>query len=430
MSEWGFDEAFQRHYLAFLLQDTDFLNQVKKDITPELFSSKVGQSICRLILGFEAEHKSSPGELIFAEVDLLATKAKFSKDHIEGVKSFLRALLDLKLQNRTFILKEHNRFFRHQRLVKAVPRISELVRQGNFEDAERILKEIVTFRPGRSLDPGVRYDADPYERINKRETTDESDRLWLLIPEIDKYVDGLAPGELGVLQSAESSLGKTMAMVHIAKAAGLQGMKTLIYSLEESEDQYQKRLDQCIAGVTPEGLFDRDKIRDCCERWFRHGGEIWIKQFPGQVTTISDLREHKLFLENVYNFRPDVVIVDYADELAAENLGGTFTSRLYESGKQVYSGLRSWAVDDDLRIWTGMQSTRGASEAAVAKMEHAGESIAKTHIADLILSINRTAEEHSKGLTRIHIVKNRRGPSRVTKTIKTKFETQEFYKSE
>jgi hypothetical protein len=56
-----------------------------------------------------------------------------------------------------------------------------------------------------------------------------------------------------------------------------------------------------------------------------------------------------------------------------------------------------------------------------------GLSIAKIWDADLVLSINRTEEEQEQGLTQIYVVKNKNGPARFSRTIRSDFDRMHFY---
>lgn len=149
-----------------------------------------------------------------------------------------------------------------------------------------------------------------------------------------------------------------------------------------------------------------------------------MKQFPSGLTRMSDLRAHKEMLGNVHNFHPDAILLDYADLLIPERAD---PADLHSAGAEIYNQFRGWMVEDRLVGWTGLQSGRGAMEATIADQQHTGGSIAKAQIADLIISINRTAEEDKKGLTNLFIVKNREGPARYGIVIKTDFNKMSFW---
>lgn len=232
-------------------------------------------------------------------------------------------------------------------------------------------------------------------------------------------------GELFLWQSQRSSAGKSAAMAFCTRSFVLQGMKVLILSLEMSEDKYEDRLDMCIAGITKDGLFDRQRIEQRLRTLFRQNGDVWIKQFPGGLTKVSDLRRYTQMLENTHGFKPDVVVVDYLNELAPET--DALRGDLYGKGKEVASHLRGWAVEDQIGLMSGIQSGRAAMEETFADMQHTGESLAITNISDITISINRTAEEAARGLTNLYVVKHRDDVARFPVSIRTDFTRMQFW---
>ena len=423
--QFSFDEHFQCFYIAHLIQDNSFLQRVKADLSPELFSSDLAQRVVRLTLSFVEEHNSPPAQLLYTELDRLA--AKIGMTDLTPIKTYLDKLFGLPLQNREYLLRTHDSFFRHQRLLTSIPKLVNMAKLGELDAAEQLVKDLVTYRPSRDLSPGLKMDLDPQARIDRRQS-DEKERFLMLIPELDRVIGGLGRGELGVFLSQRSSIGKTTALVHVAKSTVFQGYKVLIYTLEESEEDYQDRIDQCVAGLLKRELTDYGQLSTAMSRWFWQGGDILIKKFPQGATSVDDLRAHKQMIENTQGFHADMVIVDQAEELCPDDK--TIRSdNLYGAGKSIYSALRRWAFEDQIGIWTGMHATRGAAEKTVADQEDAAGSIAKVQIADIILSINRTPKETEEGLTRIFISKNRHGGGdRFAISIRSDMHRQQFYK--
>ena len=419
-----FDEHFQTHYLAFFLRDPVFFAHVYDSVTPELFGFEHGQRVAQLVLDWGATHSTPPGDLIFSEINLLREKVHIEESVIRPLKIFIQKLLDLELRNREFLLKEHDRFQSHQRLIAAFPKFKELMRRGDYDDAQNLLSDVLLKTQAWSK-LGCFYDSDPTERVRRREAEDDN-KLLLLIPELDAMIEGQKPGKLCVWQSQRSSIGKTCALIHCIKASVLQKRRVLVFTLEDGREEYEDKLDQSIASITTQDLQDRQTIEAALRRLVRSGEEIHIAEFPAGTTKISDLRRYKKWLATSYNWEPDVVVLDYADLVEPET---DLKGDMFGTGNAVYTLLKGWARQESFVLWTAAQSGRGAIEEATADQEHMGGSIAKMWVSDLVLSINRTAAEAEEGMTRIYVVKNRGGPARFSRTIRTDFSTQSFWKA-
>lgn len=425
MEHLNFDIHFQKHFVNHLLRDSDFLEQTIHDLKPELFSDETIQRVVRVVQNFYMDNRSAPNTLVFRKLDDWKLQNLLNEDTHKVLTSYIDDLFAMPLQNRSFLLQEFNRFLRTQMAKSTMLPFVEHVKKGEFEKAEELMRKLFTFRPSRDTDLGSRFTEDPDTRIFRRQNTDHV-KTYTLIPELDVVLDGLRGGELMVWQSQRSSAGKSAALVHMARSAVFQGKKALVYVLEGTKEAWEDRLDQCIAGLTKDGLLDRSALQLHLTKMMDFGGDLWIKQFPMYRTKVSDLMKHQEMLENVHGFHPDVVIVDYADLLAPET--ASLRGDLHALGAEVYGNLVGWLQEKNMCGHTGLQSGRSAMEETHADQQHTGGSIAKAQIAHVIVSLNRTAEEHQKGITNLHVVKNREGAARMDISINTDFSRMQFWK--
>lgn len=423
MSDTFLDEHYVKHFVNHCLRDSDFLRRVAKDLDASLFSDDTTKRVIKLTIEFEKENHAAPGTLVFRVLDSWKEKGLLNESLHKVVNTFIDELFTLPLQNRHFLLEQFDGFCRKQKAKTLIVPFMEHIKKDNFEEAEALMKELFLYRPNRILDLGREYTAETGDRVQRRLSEDDN-RFWTLIPELDMRVSGLRAGEVGIWLSQRSSAGKSAAMQFLVKSAAFQGKKVLIHSLEMSENAYEDRLDQCITGIGKQQLTDGTKISKAVWNMLKHGGGVWIKSFP-PGSTISRLREHADTIANIHGFRPDIHILDHLDHVAAESK--ELSGDLYGTGKDVSQNWIAWMKEEALVGWTGSQSNRGAAEATVADMHHASNSIAKVYDADLIISINRTDEEEREGRTSLFVVKNRDGKARYPISIHTDFNKMAFW---
>ncbi|MEM3040530.1 MAG: DnaB-like helicase C-terminal domain-containing protein [Nitrososphaerota archaeon] len=402
------------------------MSRIVQDLDPDVFSDENVRKTLRLASQFYKENKSAPDVMVFQVLKSWKQKNVLSEDQYESMSAFVDRIYSIPLHNRTYLLGQYEEFLRHKKLKNTIYECIEHVKNNDVSSAEEELRKFLasTYLLRTSTNIGREYPGDLDSRIDRRMHEDDN-RIWTLMPEIDRCVSGLGPGEIGVWLSQRSSAGKSAALVQLARNCVLQGKRCLIYTLELGEEAYEDRLDMCIGGLLKHDLVNRQLVQQKLLNVAKHGNGIFIKKFPMALTRVSDLRAHKRYIESVYNFYADLVIIDYADLLAPET--GSLMGDLYASGLQVYQHLSGWATEEEFPIWTASQSNRSAMESTVADQEHTGGSIAKAQIADVIISINRTSEEVRRGQSRLHIVKNRTGQARFTITINTDFSRMQFY---
>ena len=423
MEQFTFDERFQTHYLAFLLRDPVFYRQVESEIKADLFTTDIAQRVARLIITFAEEHKAPPGELIHQEIERLKQYGHFSDDELKKLTFYLRKLFKINLQGRSFILKEHHRFMGHQRMLEMFPEFADAMKKGDHDRAQKLVDEVASFRHKGGETYGAFYTADPASRI-KRRSKDQDERFFLFIPPLDRILRGQRRKQVCVWLSQRSSIGKSAALIHLIKSFALQRKNVLAFAIEDGREEYEDKLDMCVAGVTDRDLMDRARLAKHLRRITGQDRRVHIADPPAGCK-VSELINYVSYLETTENWSPDVVILDYADLLSPEE--DERRGNLFGTGDDVYLNLKKWAKESNILIWTAMQGTRGAMEQAKADQQHAGLSLAKIWHADVVISINRTPEEEDQGLTQLYAVKNRGGKARFTKTIHSDFDTQCFF---
>lgn len=417
-----FDKRFQQSLLAHYVRDAEFLTFAKGQVKPELFSSEVQQRLVRLVNDFYDKEKSAPNTLIYQVVSDWKSKGVLSDEQVVSLTIYIAELLALPLQNKAYIKNEFNRFAKEQLFRTNIIPITNLVKKGDFEKAEEKLKEIFSFSVRQELDLGRAFISDPSVRISRREQEDQ-ERFWLLIPELDRCIQGGKRGELWLWQSAKSSGGKSAALVHLTRSFVFQKKRILIYSMEMSEESYEDRLDSNICGLSKDMLTDRIRIESKLRKLFRQGHQIWIKQFPNGVL-VDDLREHKRKLEAIEGFYADAVLVDYLDLLSIPREEKYNSHTIY---KKVSEQLRAWAVEEKVLVWSATQSNAAGMEAKLVDQQHVAGSKGKVYTCDGLIGINRTPEEQKQGLCNLNVVKNRDGAAGIVVKIRQDFSKMAFY---
>jgi len=133
-------------------------------------------------------------------------------------------------------------------------------------------------------------------------------------------------------------------------------------------------------------------------------GEIIIKYYPARTITSHTIQAHVQQMASL-GFKPDLIIVDYADLMSAN----AKTDARYQELGAVYEELRGLAGELQVPIWTASQTQRSAIQDEVIQADKIAESYSKIMTADLVLSISRKLEDKVHKTGRAHIIKNRFG---------------------
>ena len=174
------------------------------------------------------------------------------------------------------------------------------------------------------------------------------------------------------------------------------------YTLELNENYVGLRYDTIYTGIEPGKIPDNaDVVRSLVETI---KGEIIIKYYPAKTVTCHSLLAHIQQMTSL-GFKPDVIIVDYADLLSSVHR----TDARYQELGAIYEELRGIAGELNIPIWTASQTQRSSIQDDIIQADKIAESYSKIMTADLVISISRKLEDKMSKTGRAHIIKNRFG---------------------
>ena len=138
-------------------------------------------------------------------------------------------------------------------------------------------------------------------------------------------------------------------------------------------------------------------------------GNLVLKYFPTRTATVNSLEAH-IEKTTLAGYKPDMVIVDYADLLRDISASKEHRHAL----GNIYEDLRGLAGTYEIPIWTASQANRSSLEEDVIDASKVAEAYSKVMTADFVMSLSRKVNDKVSGTGRWHIIKNRFGPDGMT----------------
>ena len=130
-----------------------------------------------------------------------------------------------------------------------------------------------------------------------------------------------------------------------------------------------------------------------------------IKDYPTNTATVSTLKAHIEKLAITKSFKPDVIIIDYADIMRSSRQYDSLRHEL----KLVYEELRGMAMELRIPVWSASQTNRESTDSEIVGLDKISESFGKAMVCDFIISLSRKPLQKAKGLCNLFIPKNRLG---------------------
>lgn len=392
-SQYGKD--FQESLCHLMLIDRPFADQMYEVIDINFLELKYLQTFVKLVQNYREKFGVHPSEDIMKTV-IRSELGNELESVQQQIRNFFARIYRSDVGDAEYIKATSLDFCKKQKLKGAMLQSVKLLEKSSFDEISQVINEALKL--GSDSNHGHDYIKDFEQRFIFK-SRDPVRTGW---DEIDKIThQGLGNGELGVV-IAPTGAGKSMALVHLGAQAVVDGKKVVYYTLELSDTVVGSRFDSCITKVPLNDL--RSFKEEIYEKIQGIDGSLIVKEYPTKSSSVATLKNH---LEKLINrgFKPDVILVDYADLLRPIS---TLREKRHEL-ETIYEQLRGLAQEYKCCVWTASQTNRSGLNAEVITMESISEAFNKCFVADFIFSISRTAEDKLNNQGRIFIAKNRNG---------------------
>lgn len=430
MSEmYHFSEGFQLKILALMARDKGAYVSYQDVLKPKYFRKDIHIDMARVLHDYyEGEMQrakvkgtdiNSPTiEVLWEEIRKLTTqnpkKAKIKEQYIDCALD----IVQVDLSDAEYIKESIVKFGKDAAIEHAILESVEEIEKGRTSGTvdyssieERISNAI---RVGEDIsDLGTDYFSDAETRMERYAAgIDGVERITTGLKGLDKKMKGgLGRGELGVV-IAPPNRGKSFALTNIGSGAVLEGFNVVHYTLEMPEPQVAKRYDNRLLKQDFQYLKENGSkaLQALMNMQKFTKGELIIKKYRTNEATVNTLRSHltRLYMEK--GFKPDIIIVDYADLLQPRR---TYADKRFEL-ESVYLDLRDLGSEYDAGVWTASQANRGALDKKVITIGDLAEAFNKANIADFMVALCQTVEEKRDAIMRWHIAKQRDGEANIT----------------
>lgn len=406
-SDYG--EDFQERVIQALLIDFSWAEQMHEIIRVEYFELEHFQYLVKRYYDYYSKWSTFPTISILANVlkDSLSKETGYDDIILNKIVPLLgKVKSNPDLRDLPYVKEKALDFCKKQAMKEALFASTELILANNYDSVLDIMKKALV--AGEESSYGHDFEEDREARFNDI----KRDPVPTGIPELDhKDVlnGGLGRGELGIFVAAPS-VGKSHWLVQLGAAALKAGFNVLHYSLEMGEAEVGRRYDGWFTGLNNRDIItNREKVN----KWYQENGEslgrLIIKEYPSSTVTTHTLRAHISKLMTKKNFYPDLLIVDYADEMCSTKNFDSSASR--HEFKAIYRDLRNLGreMSPKIAVWSASQSNKEGSSAEIVTGENMSESFRKLDVPDFVFTGAVRPDQKATGALKGFTAKNRNG---------------------
>ena len=393
-----FEPNYQSKFLKVFIEDKNsWAQQIIDIVFPDYFDG-YHKILVDYEIGFFKKYRISADYDDLKEIVNDKEKNELEREHLYGIIEKIKSI-NLEHQKKESVKERAYNYFKSQKIKNTLVGLAVDWKNNTFDSMKVKLEEAL--KAGEPKDSGHNYFLD----IEKRLKRDFRNPVPILPILDDQIGGGAAAGELVVIM-APTGGGKSMTLVRNAVTALRAGKKVVYYSLELSEESVGQRFDACLNNISLKDVWKfKETITETIKDLSGIGANLIIKRYPDGAATINNFYSHLDWLKSNENFIPDIVIVDYADNMKALQSYGELRHDLVS----IYRDLRAMAVEHAIPVLTASQTGRGGNNKQELSLDMIAEAWGKANIADIIIGIGRTPEQLKTNEASLKILKNRNG---------------------
>lgn len=431
-TQFNFDLAYQKKILAMMIRDPKFLFSYGIDlIKPSYFGNFYFQMVCKNLTFFVSKFNFLPDKDSFSQfLSHNLNQTNQNQDTVQSILNLMDELFYMEVDKIEDVVDHVLRFIQEQSLKIGLSRvISILENGGNLEDAITIIQDSISV--GKPLSYGVHFN-DNMGSLQSRYTNEYSEENCIStgFPDLDKKMLGGMFRKFLYTIVAPPGRGKTTIMCCVSAHTIKMKKRVVFYTLEVPEVEIEFKHVSSMAGISHRDLLNlqEDELKRRLENC-NDCGSLFIKYFEPHSITVSAIKSHLYRLKYNYGFEPDLIVLDYADNMNSLNAGGRDFNSYDEKGN-LYSDLISLAVAYNCPVLTASQPKVEAWVKPLITKGDLAESSKKAHLAHGIISLNQDSEEKEIHQMRLYTAKMRKGIENAIVHVSTDLEHSRIFQKE
>jgi replicative DNA helicase len=331
-------------------------------VKPEYFIVDLRSGVTFIHKYYERYNALPTTKQIEAEANVILQQQSITRDRIE------------------YCTDEIEKFCKHKAVEHAYRAGIPLLEKGDFGAIEKLIKDAVLVSLHREL--GIKYFEETKARLERM--LSQPSNIPTGWKSIDNICGGLGRKEITFI-SANSGAGKSITLGNLALNIVEQNYNCLYITNELSQDIVSQRFDIMLTGIgRVEWKYHIDDISTKISSMKNKMGQLDIVYLP-PGTTANDVRSYLKEFELVYNYKPDVIIIDYIDRMKPTD--HVSADNAFERDRLVTIESRMIGHDYNAAIVTASQLNRESVNAIHHHEGHVAGGISKFNESDIWISL-------------------------------------------
>ena len=403
----------------------EFISEFKQICKLQLFQSKYAKTVVDWCISYHDNYEIAPKENIS---DIFESKKDTiddtTADLIDEFLSSISREYNRDKFNYRFALDEAENYLKKRSLRSLSQTISNLVEDGEVIEAEAEIANFYNISKPETKSIDLLKDIDKVKEIL---TQPEKDELFHWKGKLGEFVDPCCRDEL-IAFFAPEKRGKSWWLQEAAMTALTKNNNVVFISLEMNEKKMITRFSQYLTGMPAKkkdigcsipSLSEKEEIKYKKStkplltpnttlskfkafKQLARSSTLKLLCWPEDSKTINDIKFQLDIWRRHEDFIPDVIIIDYADLLVAEDRRLEFRHQI----DSIWKNMKRLAQERHCSVITASQTVKDTQEKTIKKTS-TSEDKRKTSHPDRILALNQTTDDKKRMTMSVSILFDR-----------------------
>lgn len=416
---YGFLPAFEAVVALYTISDAGFYARLGHALEPELLMDGSAKLLVQAAHAVRADVGKAPGSaaLVVQRVRRWVEEGKYKISDLNVIDTYLdqaeSLVFDAEISVERAIQEALPMVQRRIKQKATEKALTEFSKDGDFEDVIALLGQ------AKGLGQNAVTSSGGVDLMSSLALIDEMKSIEYLatgIPELDAELMGGMPRGTETVILGRTGSGKSIFLTHTTAHSMRHGLNVAVATLELPVAVWMSRLVANLTGE-PETQIRAGHLKNASQRlevMLPSLGAIRCEHFTAHATTVQDVLTWVAHIEKSQALKIDVLVVDYADKLKTSVPGNVND---YVAMRQVYEDLRIWAEREKRWLLTASAAKAKSRDGGKGKKidaEDAADSMHKSRVADLVVSINSDEQREGPREATFFIAKNRLGPAHIS----------------
>ena len=413
-------EDFQYKLISAFIDDSGFFRDFYSIIDPNMFTETYLRTIVGVMKDYYYRRESVPN---YETILILLREKAHNEEDVQYFEESINKLKKTSSAGREEIEDLAEKFFRQQDMIRASNELRQIAGEGDldkFDECQAIIERLINTRRQEDnvSSPLQSVDDDLSKESIVTIPTGISQLDEALGGGLDKGKMGIIIGSMGFGKTSMTTAFAANAATYKCEANNFEGFKVLQIVFEDTHRDIHRKYFAKISGVESRFLNRDEETTNSVKEMLETSEEsefidsnIKIVRYPSGELTATDIKgKIKKFINE--GFKPDLVIVDYFGCLAPER--GTTKEDITTRESATMRKFENMAPDLDIALWIPVQGNRESITAEIITNDKISGSIAKSQIAQVVISIARSQDDMANNIATLSLLKNRGGLGALT----------------